>query len=127
MLSGHFPALLPTLRPYQRRAAAWMVARERGPDSVSPDSPSTSESVHRIHEGPVSKSTTGASDLESVHPLWMRAEALEGGEPFWYNPFTGRLSRTGFQAGGHIRGGILAGGWYCDAIFFSMCFCPCEN
>ncbi|GAQ81004.1 hypothetical protein KFL_000680200 [Klebsormidium nitens] len=108
MLSGHFPALLPTLRPYQRRAAAWMVACERGPNSTSPDSPSTSESVHRSYGGLDSTSTPGAPGLESVHPLWLQAEALEGGESFWYNPFTGRLSRTGFSAGGHVRGGILA-------------------
>ena len=29
-LEGNLPALRPVLRPYQRRAAAWMVARERG-------------------------------------------------------------------------------------------------
>ena len=29
-LQGELPALRPVLRPYQRRAAAWMVARERG-------------------------------------------------------------------------------------------------
>ena len=95
MLSGHFPALLPTLRPYQRRAAAWMVARERGPGSTSTDGASTSESGH------------------GSHPLWVRAAALDGGEPFWYNPFAGLLSRTGFSAEGHVRGGILAGKSLC--------------
>jgi hypothetical protein len=29
-LEADLPALRPELRPYQRRAAAWMVARERG-------------------------------------------------------------------------------------------------
>lgn len=95
MLTGHFPALLPTLRPYQRRAAAWMVARERGPYSTSLEGASSSESVHRHH------------------PLWSRVEALDGGEAFWYNPFVGRLSRKGFPSAEYVRGGILAGGFFC--------------
>ncbi len=44
-LEADLPALRPELRPYQRRAAAWMVARERGELVRRPGSSKTSCAV----------------------------------------------------------------------------------
>ncbi|KAK9844148.1 hypothetical protein WJX81_006007 [Elliptochloris bilobata] len=80
-LQGDLPALQPTLRPYQRRAAAWMVARERG--------------------------ELGQPAEDVVHPLWRQLRDAAG-RIAYLNPFTGRVAARRFEAPAPVRGGILA-------------------
>ena len=79
MLADHFRELVPVLRPYQRRAAAWMVQRENG---AAPREP-------------------------PLHPLWTAVAPIRG-DPFYYNPFSGQVSRTAFRDRQVVSGGILA-------------------
>lgn len=65
MLDGNIPNLLPKLRPYQRRAAYWMVQREKGALG--------------------SFGTQGTSQL--VFPLCMTVGFVDSGLKMFYNPF----------------------------------------
>eukprot|EP00850_Spirogloea_muscicola_P012812 SM000084S23148 [mRNA] locus=s84:552074:559947:+ [translate_table: standard] len=87
------PALLPVLRPYQRRAANWMVNRERGAvDTAAPDG------------------------QRRLHPLWTMVAPLGmapgGDEAVYYNPYRQAqvylFSREAYAAPAPVRGGILA-------------------
>eukprot|EP00898_Chlorokybus_atmophyticus_P007364 jgi/Chlat1/7629/Chrsp64S07159 len=82
-LTCDFPALLPTLRPYQRRAVAWMVNREKAIEGVQHDD-------------------------EQPHPLWEPVEDLRGTKSFYYCPYSGQVSWTRYPAPPPISGGILA-------------------
>lgn len=42
-----------------------------------------------------------------LHPLWRKVTALDG-RTFYYNPFTGRVSRRRFEAPPPVQGGILS-------------------
>ncbi|KAL0055912.1 hypothetical protein WJX82_005648 [Trebouxia sp. C0006] len=90
-LTGDNPKLRPTLRPYQKRAAAWMVSRENA-------SQVQSCVVH-------TRSWEQASS--SLHPLWREVTALNG-RTFYFNPFTGRVSQEQFEAPPSVQGGILS-------------------
>ncbi len=91
---GRALGLLPTLRPYQRRAVAWMLRREAATSADVPPLPAASST----------------SDGRILHPLWQRLELLsppdaalltatsagDAAEPpaaLYVNPFTGLLSR----------------------------------
>ena len=89
-LQGDTPALRPSLRPYQRRAVAWMVAREQGRQSASRGPPEP-----------------------SLHPLWREVatrgpRGTEEEGSVYINPFTGAVSRSPFMHQDRVRGGILA-------------------
>lgn len=90
-LTMKFPELLPKLRPYQRRAAFWMVQRERGLGAtVSTRSADSSKRGTDTDEGPstsaVSASTTTCFSDE--HPLWFSVLPLDGSSEFFFNPYT---------------------------------------
>ncbi|KAK9810177.1 hypothetical protein WJX72_006177 [[Myrmecia] bisecta] len=80
-LVGQPAALKPTLRPYQRRAAAWMVAREKG--------------------------LQGQPEPNALHPLWREVPTLDG-RCIYLNPFTGCVSQERYPSPPAVRGGILA-------------------
>lgn len=86
MLEDNIPDLLPELRPYQRRAAYWMVQREKG------DSRSLVES--------------GKSPFFS--PLCLPVDFLDTCTKMFYNPFSGNVSLHPEQSSPYVFGGILA-------------------
>ena len=43
----------------------------------------------------------------SLHPLWRKITALDS-TVFYYNPFTGRISKEGFAPLPQVQGGILS-------------------
>lgn len=61
MLEDHLPDLLPELRPYQRRAACWMIKREKG--------------------------DLGGNDSQAVSPLCMSLKLISTSRRIYYNPF----------------------------------------
>ncbi|PON48604.1 Cdk-activating kinase assembly factor [Trema orientale] len=86
MLEEDLPDLLPELRPYQRRAAYWMVQREKG--------------------GLQSMPRRGDSQLCS--PLCLPVEFLSTHTKMFYNPFSGNVSLHPEPSSANIFGGILA-------------------
>lgn len=69
MLDVQLPDLLPELRPYQSRAAYWMIQREKGGSDSS-----------------------GSERNQFVYPLCMPLNLVETSarmyyNPFWYRPF----------------------------------------
>ncbi|KAG0629280.1 hypothetical protein M758_1G090600, partial [Ceratodon purpureus] len=93
-----FPELIPELRPYQRRAAYWMVQREKDPvviDNSLDDLGSTS--------------TSGVKATRRVeHPLWVPVDSLNGQSRFFFNPYSGYVSMNPHDFQAYVRGGILA-------------------
>ncbi|XP_015877624.2 uncharacterized protein LOC107414045 isoform X2 [Ziziphus jujuba] len=83
MLEEDLPDLLPELRPYQRRAAYWMVNREKG-DLGSPN------------------------ELQFFSPLCMPVKFLNISSNMFYNPFSGNISLDPEPSSANIFGGILA-------------------
>lgn len=65
-LDGCPPGLRPSLRRYQRQAAAWMAAREEGQLSASLD-----------------------PGQPRLHPLWRQVPSLDGRGCLYVNPYTG--------------------------------------
>uniref|UniRef100_A0A803NY48 E3 ubiquitin-protein ligase SHPRH n=1 Tax=Cannabis sativa TaxID=3483 RepID=A0A803NY48_CANSA len=86
MLEEDLPGLLPELRPYQRRAAYWMVQREKG--------------------GLQSKLRNGESQY--VSPLCMPVGFLNTHSKMFYNPFSGNVSLQPESSSAYVCGGILA-------------------
>ncbi|CAM8964594.1 unnamed protein product [Rhodiola kirilowii] len=68
MLEEELPDLLPELRPYQQRAAYWMVQRETGKQSI---------------EG---------EDINFLTPFCVPVEFIESSLVMFYNPFSGSVS-----------------------------------
>ncbi|KAF6143028.1 hypothetical protein GIB67_041096, partial [Kingdonia uniflora] len=86
VLEDEFPDLLPELRPYQRRAAYWMVQREKG----------SSESLgERDH-------------THFVSPLCAPMDFLHTCSKMYYNPFSGNISLHSESSSSYVCGGILA-------------------
>ncbi|XP_056169116.1 uncharacterized protein LOC115679829 isoform X2 [Syzygium oleosum] len=86
MLDDNIPNLLPKLRPYQRRAAYWMVQREKGALG--------------------SFGTKGTSQL--VSPLCMTVGFVDSGLQMFYNPFSGNVAMRPEVLSERVSGGILA-------------------
>ncbi|KAI5079688.1 hypothetical protein GOP47_0005167 [Adiantum capillus-veneris] len=83
------PKLLAKLRPYQSRAAQWMVMKEK--DLIS--------SVQNDCD----------SDCRNFKwPFCLEVLSLDGKTLFYYNPFSGALSKIPTNSFANIRGGILA-------------------
>ncbi|MCO5578792.1 hypothetical protein L7F22_032638 [Adiantum nelumboides] len=83
------PMLLAKLRPYQSRAAQWMVMRENN-------------SLSSVQNG-------CDHDCKSFKwPFCLEVLSLDGKTMFFYNPFSGALSKTPTASVPDIRGGILA-------------------
>lgn len=80
------PDLLPKLRPYQRRAAYWMVQREKG-GSVS---------------------WGGKERDQFVYPLCTRVNLIDSCSTMFYNSFSGSVSLHPDYDVPYVFGGILA-------------------
>ncbi|CAL0315584.1 unnamed protein product [Lupinus luteus] len=86
MLEDDIPELLPELRPYQRRAAFWMVKREK-----------------RIEE------SQGERERIQFHsPLCVPVGFLETSSKMFFNPFSGNISLCRETSSPYVFGGILA-------------------
>ncbi|XP_057980815.1 uncharacterized protein LOC131166357 isoform X2 [Malania oleifera] len=86
MLIDDIPDLLPELRPYQRRAAHWMVQREKGASA------SLGERERNQH----------------LSPLSVAVDFIDTCVKMFYNPFSGNVSLHPEYSSMHIFGGILA-------------------
>ncbi|KAI3991562.1 hypothetical protein MKX01_040572 [Papaver californicum] len=86
MLDDELPDLLPELRPYQRRAANWMVQREKG----------TSEDLSTKDQN------------QFFRPLCMTVCFLDTESKMFYNPFSGNISLHPESSLSYVSGGILA-------------------
>lgn len=94
-LTAALPQLRPTLRGYQRRAAQWMIRRERG-------------------QGLSNQAGTPSQTL-SIHPLWREVPCLpqkngnnDSISSFYVNIYSGLLSPSRFPAPPAPKGGIAS-------------------
>ncbi|XP_027329381.1 E3 ubiquitin-protein ligase SHPRH isoform X1 [Abrus precatorius] len=86
MLEDDIPELLPKLRPYQRRAAFWMVERERAMEK-----------------------SQGEREREQFHsPLCVPVDFLDTSSKMFFNPFSGNISLCPETSSPYVFGGILA-------------------
>ncbi|KAG7574414.1 Helicase superfamily 1/2 ATP-binding domain [Arabidopsis suecica] len=86
MLGDDITDLLPELRPYQRRAAYWMVQRERG-DPIT---------------------LGNKEDNQFISPLSISVGFLDSATKMFFNPFSGNISLAPEYFSPRIPGGILA-------------------
>ncbi|CAH8371515.1 unnamed protein product [Eruca vesicaria subsp. sativa] len=86
MLEDDITDLLPELRPYQRRAAYWMVQRERGDPVTFEDK----------------------EDSQFISPLSIPIGFLDSASKMFFNPFSGNISLTPEYCSPRIPGGVLA-------------------
>ncbi|XP_052107843.1 uncharacterized protein LOC107459335 [Arachis duranensis] len=86
MLEDDIPELLPELRPYQRRAAFWMVEREK-----------QMEESQRERER-----------IQFHSPLCMHLDFLDTSTKMFFNPFSGNISLCPETSSPYVFGGILA-------------------
>ncbi|KAI4383932.1 hypothetical protein MLD38_009712 [Melastoma candidum] len=86
MLDWAIPDLLPELRPYQRRAAHWMVQRENG----------------------VSRSLGYPGTMHMKYPLCVPVTFIDSASTMFYNPFSGNVSMHPEVLSTDVAGGILA-------------------
>lgn len=101
-LDIELPQLVPKLRPYQSRAAYWMVKREKflhaygGSSKCSPSSTSCDGFKPMLN-------------LEGIKwPFCVEVVSIDGKSKFYYNPFSGCVSRAPVEAFPDVQGGILA-------------------
>ncbi|RDX63983.1 E3 ubiquitin-protein ligase SHPRH, partial [Mucuna pruriens] len=86
MLEDDMPELLPKLRPYQRRAAFWMVEREKA-----------------VEESQVER------ERNQFHsPLCIPVDFLETSSQMFFNPVSGNISLCPETSSPYVFGGILA-------------------
>ncbi|KAM7494701.1 hypothetical protein LguiB_029310 [Lonicera macranthoides] len=86
MLEDHMPDLLPELRPYQRRAAYWMVEQEKG----------------------ASLCMGGSERSQPIYPLCTPVTFIDSCSRMFYNSFSGSVSLHPECSSPYIFGGILA-------------------
>ncbi|CAA7028820.1 unnamed protein product [Microthlaspi erraticum] len=86
MLEDDITDLLPELRPYQRRAAYWMVQRERGDPITLGDN----------------------EDSHFISPMSISVGFLDSASKMFFNPFSGNISLAPECFAPRIPGGILA-------------------
>nr|KAJ0219821.1 hypothetical protein LSAT_V11C200097200 [Lactuca sativa] len=86
MLMDDLPDLLPELRPYQRRAAFWMVEREKG-------------TFRHLRE---------SQQSQSVSPLCVPVDLVDSCFKIYYNSFNGSVSMNLENCSSYVVGGILA-------------------
>ncbi|KAJ8624598.1 hypothetical protein MRB53_033128 [Persea americana] len=86
MLEDEFPELLLQLRPYQRRAAYWMVQREKG----------------------TLKASVERTPNQLISPFCVPVDFLDRHSRMFYNPFSGSVSLQP-ESASYVSGGILAG------------------
>ncbi|XP_059300867.1 uncharacterized protein LOC132053054 isoform X3 [Lycium ferocissimum] len=86
MLDDDLPDLLPKLRPYQRRAAYWMVQREK-----------------RNSDGSLQSKIN-----HCISPLCMPLSLIDTTITIYYNPFCGNVSLRPESTPAVVPGGILA-------------------
>lgn len=86
MLEDEIPDLLPQLRPYQRRAACWMVQREKG-----------------TFKAPVYRRQN-----QFINPICVPVDFLDMHSQMFYNPFSGNVSLQPESSLSYVSGGILA-------------------
>ncbi|XP_071734356.1 uncharacterized protein [Rutidosis leptorrhynchoides] len=86
MLVDDMPDLLPELRPYQRRAAFWMVQREKG-------------ALGHL---------AGSETSQFVSPLNTPVDLVDSCYKIYYNSFSGNVSVSPENCPSYVVGGILA-------------------
>ncbi|XP_052201128.1 uncharacterized protein LOC127807364 isoform X2 [Diospyros lotus] len=86
MLEDNIPDLLPKLRPYQRRAAYWMVQREKG----------------------ASECSSASERSQFLSALCVPLNLIDTCSTVFYNPFSGNVSLHPERSSSHVFGGILA-------------------
>nr|XP_043631781.1 E3 ubiquitin-protein ligase SHPRH [Erigeron canadensis] len=86
MLIDDMPELLPELRPYQRRAAFWMVQREKG----------------------ALECFAGSEPSQFISPLCTPVDLVDSCSKIYYNSFSGCLSINPENCSSYVLGGILA-------------------
>ncbi|EPS69408.1 chromatin remodeling complex subunit [Genlisea aurea] len=86
MLEDELPDMVPELRPYQRRAAYWMVQREKAGDEVF----------------------NGNATTCAVSPLCVPICLIDTPRRIYYNPFSGNVSLDAKCSSAYVSGGILA-------------------
>ncbi|XP_047148397.1 E3 ubiquitin-protein ligase SHPRH isoform X4 [Vigna umbellata] len=86
MIEDDIPELLPKLRPYQRRAAFWMVEREKAVEE-----------------------SQGERERNQFHsPLCIPVDFLDTSSQMFFNPFSGNISLYPETSSPYVFGGILA-------------------
>ena len=108
-IEGDFPELVPTPRPYQRRAVGWMVRRERGGAEAATKSgePRERREDSRSSDGD-SFDDWGGSRAFATHPLWSALPTDDPKRPLYVNWHTGQTTSVRFPPPRDVRGGILA-------------------
>eukprot|EP00897_Mesotaenium_endlicherianum_P009757 jgi/Mesen1/880/ME000115S00007 len=105
-LAGDFPELLPTLRPYQRRAVHWMIQRELGSAPLDEELQTSREHATGGQSVPGRKSTPSGQSVPGgssgrrhgeelrgggglQHPLWTAVASTEdASQKVFYNAYT---------------------------------------
>ena len=98
-LEGDFPELVPTPRPYQRRAVGWMVRRERGGAAAATKRGDSKEDSFDVW---------GGSRAFATHPLWSALPTDDPERPLYVNWYTGQTTSVRFPPPRDVRGGVLA-------------------
>eukprot|EP00887_Chlorella_sp_A99_P002685 scaffold6.g2685.t1 len=130
-------ALLPALRHYQRRAALWMIRREKGVQGGTGSAqqqeqqrgneqlgwqqgPHSSAKGEEEEGHPTGAEASTADTLAPLHPLWREVRCAGAGVGsddqgeeshapcFYVNPWSGAVALERFSAPREVQGGILS-------------------